>query len=577
VIWQRWDELSDRLAKALESSDPEGCISASGDPELAELFRWHRRAGDFLETRQPKPENPWIGRRIHGRYRLESVLGRGGSGVVFCARDEEVAGRRIVIKLLHDFWSSEDWMRRRFREEAAVLARLVHPGIVSLVDAGEAEDGRLFLAFPFHESRTLREALSQGPLDSPFAARLLREIGDALGYAHAQAVLHRDLKPENILLVRRADGEYPLLIDFGIAQIGDAGVSTHTTTHLMGSAVYMAPEHLMGKPVAASDIYSLGVVAWEMLAGTRPFDSVSPFALPELQRRGAGDAFYRLRPDLGTGIGKLLARALAFDPARRPAPVTAFTAQLADALLAGAMDSRIARLWVLRRSRRWMLAGGTTALMGAAAGGWWLRDRLTPLSPADRIVDLPLPSEPEEHGFRARSAIGNEVLSNPESSGYLPAIRVIARGQQGGYYYPLTRAQVRAANRRGWKLSFEAAPEEGQIYAMVDLPDAPRRYAINLIATPNQPDAILLLTAITPTIQGIDLPLPGPAGVRHSYRIEFQPRSATVDLWVDGAKRYSGYTGLSEFCYYRGPEMGAHRYRSARGAGVFWSFRFEIA
>ena len=146
MIWQRWDELSERLSEALESPDPEGLILASGDSELVELFHWHRRAGDFLD-RRPQRESPWIGRLIQGRYRLEAVLGRGGSGVVFRASDEHVAGRRVAIKLLHDFWSSEDWMRRRFREEAAALARLDHPGIVSLIDAGEIEDGRLFLVF----------------------------------------------------------------------------------------------------------------------------------------------------------------------------------------------------------------------------------------------------------------------------------------------------------------------------------------------------------------------------------------------------------------------------------------------
>jgi serine/threonine protein kinase len=163
VIWQRWDELSERLAEALESADPAAHVAASGDPQLMELFAWDRRAGDFLEDQRPRQENPWVGRRIGGRYLLKGMLGRGGSGVVFEARDEQVPGRRVVIKLLHDFWSSEDWMRRRFREEVGVLARLDHPGIVGLIDAGESEDGRLFLVLPFHEGRTLRYAMRSPP------------------------------------------------------------------------------------------------------------------------------------------------------------------------------------------------------------------------------------------------------------------------------------------------------------------------------------------------------------------------------------------------------------------------------
>ena len=180
MIGSRFEELSERLAEALESPDPAARIASFGDPDLVELFAWHQRAGSFLEEGRPQRENPWLGRQVGGRYRLKSVLGRGGSGVVYEACDEQVERRRVVVKLLHDFWSSEDWMRRRFREEASVLTRLDHPGIVSLIDAGEIEDGRLFLVLPFHEGRTLRDALAAGPLDAAFAARLLREIGEAV-------------------------------------------------------------------------------------------------------------------------------------------------------------------------------------------------------------------------------------------------------------------------------------------------------------------------------------------------------------------------------------------------------------
>jgi tRNA A-37 threonylcarbamoyl transferase component Bud32 len=572
VIGSRWEEISERLAEALESPDPAARIATSGDPDLVELFAWHQRAGNFLEEGRPQPTNPWLGRRVAGRYRLKSVLGRGGSGVVFEASDEQVEGRRVVIKLLHDFWTSEDWMRRRFRDEAGVLTRLDHPGIVSLIDAGEIEDGRLFLVLPFHEGRTLRDALAPGPLDAPFAARLLRKIGEAVGYAHTRGVVHRDLKPENILLVRRADGEHPLLIDFGIAQVGDPAGPRQTTTHLMGSAFYMAPEHLMGKAEAASDVYSLGVIAWEMLTGARPFDSASPFALPELQRKGVGDAFYRLRPDLGTAAGRLLTRALAFDAARRPAPVPAFTRELADRLQANVLDSRLARLWVLRRSRRLMLASGATALVGAAAGGWWLRDWLTPLDAAERVIDFPGGDSAEMAGFSIHRELTERAIRD-FPGGAVTTMRYLTP-DQGQLFKHLTRRQQEWASRRGWKVSALCRPESGTAGVVVD-GLAPGFVAL-LEATRDRVELIAILQ-VRAGLDGIRVPLslpPAPRLVR--LEMAYDPVSARATVSVDGQILIRDYAGYSE---YRGGEALSFAVASRDGSmasAVFGGLHFEI-
>jgi hypothetical protein len=570
---RRWDELSERLAAALESADPEAAIAATGDPDLAELFAWHRRAGDFLEDTGPPRENPWVNRRVGGRYRLDRVLGRGGSGVVFEARDEQIAGRRVVVKLLHDFWSSEDWMRQRFREEARVLARLDHPGIVSLIDAGEVDDGRLFLVLPFHDGRTLRDALAAGPLDAAFAARLLREIGEAVGYAHAQGVLHRDLKPENILLVRRTDGEHPLLIDFGIAQAGDAG-APQTTTHLMGSAVYMAVEHLMGKAQPASDVYSLGVIAWEMLAGARPFDAASPFALPELQRKGVGDEFYRLRPDLGIGVGRLLARALAFDAARRPAPVAAFTAELAESIQASAMDSALARLWVLRRSRRWILTSGAAALMGAAAGGWWLRDWLAPLDPAERVIEFPRGASAEMAGFGIlHDMTERAILEFP--GGGVSAMRCLSR-DQGQLHRRLTLRQKQWAFRRGWTAWALCRPESGWAAIAVECGQFAPRFDVGF--QPSGDGFELIATKQVRTgWDGVHAPvrLPAAPGL---VRLEmaYDPGRAAATISVDGQVLIRDYTGHTEYRDDLGVYFAVGSLDGSMASAVFGGLRFEI-
>jgi hypothetical protein len=545
MIGPRWDELSERLAEALESQDPMARVAASGDPDLIELVAWHVSAGGFLEDGRARRENPWLGHKVGGRYRLKSVLGRGGAGVVYEACDEQVADRRVVVKLLHDLWSSEDWMRRRFREEAGVLTQLDHPGIVSLIDAGEIDDGRLFLVMPFHEGRTLRDVLATGPLDAAFAARLLREIGEAVGYAHGRGVVHRDLKPENILLVRRADGEHPLLIDFGIAQVGDPAGPRSTTTHLMGSAYYMAPEHLLGKAEAASDVYSLGVIAWEMLVGARPFDSASPFALPALQRKGVGDAFYRLRPDLGTAAGRLLTRALAFDAARRAAPVTSFTRELSDTLQAGVLDSRLARLWVRRRSRRVMLASAATVLVGAVAGGWRLRDWLTPLDAAERVIDIKRGDTADMAGFSVHRELTERAVRD-FPGGAVTAMRY-STADQGTLYKYLTQRQHEWASRRGWKVSARCRPESGHTGIGVENGAVPPAFVAALQTTG---DGVELI-AVTHVRDGLDgiraaLTLP-PAPRLMRLEMAYDPLSTRATVSVDGRILVRDYPGHTEY------------------------------
>ena len=573
-MWRRWDELSERLAAALDSAEPAAVVSGSDDPDLAALFAWHRRAGAFLEPPRADAENPNANRRIAGRYALTRPLGRGGSGVVFEARDEQVPGRRVVIKLLHDFWSSEDWMRRRFQEEVRVLARLDHPGIVSLIDAGASEDGRLFLVLPFHEGRTLREALAMGPLDAPFAARLLREIGDAVAYAHTAGVLHRDLKPENILLVRRADGEHPLLIDFGIAQTRDAADAPQTTTHLMGSAAYMAPEHLLGKAVAASDVYALGVIAWEMLTGARPFEAASPFALPELQRKGVGDAFFRLRPDLTTAVGKVLGRALAFDAARRPAPVTAFTGELADAIQASTIESRLARLWVLRRSRRWMLASGAAALVGAVAGGWQLRDWLTPLQPDERVIEFPPGAAVEMTAFRIEHQLTEQAI-RAFPGGAVSAMRYRSP-DQGQVHKTLTSRQKAWAFRRGWKASVLCRPESGYAALGVESGHFAPRFDAGFRFVPNGVELVATqqIRAGWDGIRAATRLPPAPQLVRLEMAYDAARGAATVS--VDGQLAVRDYRGHTEYRDDLGVYFAVGSIDGSMGSAVFGGLRFEI-
>lgn len=565
---EHWQYLSGRLADALESDDP--IAFARGDQELLRLIQAYHASEDWLT---PSSADPWLGRVLQGRYQLTAVLGRGGAGVVYLASDSQIPGRCIVVKLLHDFWGGEDWMRRKFRAEAAALARLDHPGIVGLLDAGETEDGRLFLLMPYHEGRTLREALAE-PIDTLTAARWIREAGDAISHAHERRILHRDLKPENIFLVTRDGLESPMLLDFGIAQFGDVGTASRTTTHLMGSAFYMAPEHLLGRPEAASDLYSLATVAWETLTGRHPFAATSPFALPDLQRLGVGDTFFRRRPDLGLAVGKLLSRALHFDPKRRPMPVRTFAAELADAIAAGAVDLRLARLWALRRSRRWILAGSTLSLAGALDAGWALRDRLEPLTAQERVIRFDGGRRAEESGYRRMYDMYGEFVTEKGGTGY-HASRFFSK-TQGVAAHPLTGRQKRAAFRGGWRLRTLARPETGRIGIFLDAGGFAPRFDLSLEKVPGGIQAVAISQIRTGT-NGVSLQLDDPGrNVLLECEMEYHPSSRTATVRVGKKVVTASYRGHFEYRENLGVALFIEIHREAEARGIIGNTTFEI-
>ncbi len=205
------------------------------------------------------------------RYRLQKLIGRGGMADVYLAFDEERQAS-VAIKVLHGHLAADPELLRRFRDEAAALERLDHPGIVRLYGLEEA-DGQAFIVMEYVPGTTLRELLEArpGPCDLAEASRIFHDLCGALHYAHRKGIVHQDLKPANVILT--PDGR-AMLADFGIARaLGSAGVSELA----MGTPAYMSPEQIRGEPVgAAADIYSLGVLLYEMVAGRRPFTGSEP-------------------------------------------------------------------------------------------------------------------------------------------------------------------------------------------------------------------------------------------------------------------------------------------------------------
>ena len=309
---------------------------------------------------------------LSDRYRIERELGRGGMATVYLAEDVK-HHRSVAIKVLDPELAAAIGPKR-FLREIEVAARLNHPQILPLHDSGAAE-GLLYYVMPFVEGESLRDRLSrekQLPLDD--AVRIIREVADALDYAHGQGVVHRDIKPENILISRG----HAVVADFGIARaIRAAGSAKLTETGLMlGTPLYMSPEQAIGGGDldGRSDQYSLGCVLYEMLAGQPPFTGPTGESLVHQHLSVEPRSVADLRPAVPAGVDRALARALAKTPADRFSTLTAFAEALAAPPGSAAPGARLPVRY------RWALvAAAVVALAAAAFVGWEKRNDLRAL------------------------------------------------------------------------------------------------------------------------------------------------------------------------------------------------------
>jgi serine/threonine-protein kinase len=263
------------------------------------------------------------GARI-GPYTLVRRIGEGGMGVVFeCARDG--SPQAIALKLLRPELAQNDGYRRRFEHEVRAAREVGHPGLVPIVDAGEA-DGYHYLAMPFVGRRTLKTLIrNEGrlPLDRTLA--LAGRLGSALDAIHERGLVHRDIKSSNILLT---DDGIPMLSDFGVAK--GAGYTVLTRTGLMvGTLDYLAPELIRGEPATpASDVYAFACLVYECLAGAPPFSSRSMFEIGYAHLNDEPGGLHAHVPGISDELDRALLRGLAKEPARRPHLAGAYAGML---------------------------------------------------------------------------------------------------------------------------------------------------------------------------------------------------------------------------------------------------------
>jgi eukaryotic-like serine/threonine-protein kinase len=286
-------------------------------------------------TMQPVRSVPHI---IERKYRIDQVVGRGGMGAVYRARDERL-DRDVAIKVVRAELLHDPGARSRFRREAQIVARLQHPGIVSVFDYGTLPDGGAFLVMELVRGDDLRRVLRRdGPMPASRVLPLVAAMCAAVQAAHRDGVLHRDLKPENILLV---EGEAPVkVLDFGVAKLVADGAVEETGLGaltgagvVLGTPAYMAPEQLRSAPVdARADIFSLGVIAYEMLTGELPFGRTSIWDIGVRQIEGMRP-FVSPHGPLPSSLQDAIERALSLDPSRRPRTAADFANQIQAAII----------------------------------------------------------------------------------------------------------------------------------------------------------------------------------------------------------------------------------------------------
>jgi serine/threonine protein kinase len=276
-----------------------------------------------------------IGEVLNGRYVIQNELKRGGMGVVYMARDQQLHSRPVVVKVLLEEAYQSEYIVQKFRQEVEALSRIDHPGIVGIVDAGELPKGEPFIVMQYVEGVTLRSAMNPEGMNLERIGEIFKQIGRALTAAHSRGIFHRDLKPDNIMLQDLGHGEEQVkIIDFGIAKVKDSVIAPSTSLNLSpGTVAYMAPEQLNGRPItAATDIFALGTIAYEMVTGRKPFNPETGFELLQMQQTGVRIKPADLRPSLPLNAQEVILRALSYNPADRFNSPRDFSDQLASAL-----------------------------------------------------------------------------------------------------------------------------------------------------------------------------------------------------------------------------------------------------
>lgn len=467
--------------------------------------------------------NERLGTEIGGRYRIVRIIGEGGFSAVFEA-EHLMTGRAVALKLLHAHLVQTEQVSQRFLIEAQTMAKIRHPGIVQVLDAGREPDGAIFIALELLEGETLEAVLARsGRLTLHEAAKITSEVLDALSAAHAHKVVHRDIKPANIFLAREPDGRTTSkLLDFGIAHVAPKNGGKLTTAGvILGTPEYMSPEQARGGAIdAAADLWSVGVVLYELLSGVVPWTNENATAL---LMSIASDPLPDIRhfvPDLPAPLWGVIQRALEKDPARRYASAEEMRRSLAEAMR-DAQEDPAGEFAIIAGGMR---HGGVTPTPGP-------------------LIRPRLPNKEQGVTANARSGEAPRVKSDPAFRASAPAGMIPGSAREFEF------------DTGGVDVSLDLA--EG-------VADAIRRPSSSALPVP--PSVASLGTAPATATMDLDLPLPPPP---RAQDVEASTRTsvahAAPGMSVPGATASAAITG-AHGSLSAASATGMHRAANATGA-----------
>jgi tRNA A-37 threonylcarbamoyl transferase component Bud32 len=428
-----------------------------------------------------------LGTLLSRRYRLDRRIGAGGMSTVYRAFDE-VLERPVAIKLMHGETAADSAQLERFRREARAVAQLSHPHIVTVIDAGE-DEGRPYIVFEYVEGETLKQRIRRtGGLPVAEAVAYAIEIARALGAAHARHIVHRDVKPQNVLIDEEGSAK---VTDFGIARsLDEEGLTVDG--RVLGTTDYVSPEQALGHRVTGqSDLYSLGVVLWEMLAGDVPFHGDNQVAVAMCHVREPLPDIQTRRPQASAALAAVIDRATAKDLARRYPTAEAMIADLEDALAletarAGAatgeatavirtLPTRARRRLPLRMRRPGLLA---LALLVALAG---VTAAIVVLSRHAHRGTGPVDERPpakSTHYVRVRATAAHDYDPYGTGGEHADQVKLAADTDEGTYWATETYQGGTLNNKPGVGLYIDAAPRTRARFIRVLTPSPGFRAAV---------------------------------------------------------------------------------------------------